>query len=121
MGPDILSILPCEECVVDQFLIVHEDEAYQPVGLRHAECACAGVVFFGGTAVIIELVDGCQRLEVRVVHVCLLLLPTSAGKGECRVPEHWKIIPVRLLIPEEVDRDDLPVSFSFRNIVPDAL
>ena len=105
-----LSVWPGEECVVDQFLMVHEAEAYKPVGLSHAERASTGMVFFGGTPGIIELVDGCQRLEERFVHVSLLLLITGAGESERRIPEHREIIAVRLLIPEEVDRDHLPVN-----------
>ncbi len=88
---------------------MHEAEPHQPTGISHEKCACSGVVFFCGTAGIVEIVYGCQCLKVRFVHISRLHLLTDAGKGECRIPEHREIIPVRLLVPEEVDRDHLPV------------
>ena len=88
------SLSPGKERIVYYFFSVHEAESHQPVRLNHEKCAYAGVVLFGGTVGIIEPVNSLQGLEVRLVHISLLLLHTGAGKGECRIPEHREIIPV---------------------------
>jgi hypothetical protein len=85
-------ILPGKEGIVNHLLPVYEAETYQTLRFNHIQCSSTRVTFLRVTHSIIEIVNGCQRLEIGFVHVTLILLSAGARKGEGSVTKHRKIV-----------------------------